>query len=51
MNIDTINIASIFDTFSEARAAIETYVSKNNTVLILDNISKNSDDTVEATGK
>ncbi|CAG8807218.1 6367_t:CDS:1, partial [Cetraspora pellucida] len=43
MNIDIIRTGSIFTTFPEARAAIETYAAKTNTVLILGRTTKNSD--------
>ncbi|CAG8680632.1 12912_t:CDS:2, partial [Racocetra fulgida] len=43
MNIDTIRTGSIFATFPEARAAIETYAAKTNTVLILGRTTKNPD--------
>ncbi|RIB30410.1 hypothetical protein C2G38_2265872 [Gigaspora rosea] len=43
MDIGTIEIGFLFDTFAEARVAIENYAAKTNMVLILDKTSKNPD--------
>ncbi|CAG8852316.1 21103_t:CDS:2, partial [Gigaspora margarita] len=43
MDTGILEIRSLFDTFAEACAAIKNYVTKTNTVLILDKTSKNPD--------
>ncbi|CAG8848137.1 6706_t:CDS:2, partial [Gigaspora margarita] len=44
MNIGTLEIRSLFDTFVEAHTAIENYATKTNTLLILDKTFKNPDE-------